>query len=270
MHSYTEKSTVIISRSNPAFKRLVSLHNAKKIEQNGRFLVGGEKVIKEVLRDHPENITAWISSPGQPDFPGIPRIVNRITLAGKLFDELNLTGTNGPMLELRLPGMSDFKADAAWPGGCSLFIPFGDPENVGAVIRSAAAMGVGRVVLLQESASPFLPRAVRASAGAVLRVRLERGPSMNDMADLQASYPIMSLDMHGQDLVGVKWPETFGLIAGKEGTGLPAAITKKYKSVSIPLAKGIDSLNACAAVSIALWDWKFKIKKTASGLDVQG
>ena len=76
--------------------------------------------------------------------------------------------------------MPDWSDDAPWPDGCTLFIPFQDPENVGAVIRSAAAFGVARVVLLKEAAHPFHPRSSRAAGSALFQVPLYQGPSIRN------------------------------------------------------------------------------------------
>ena len=81
---------------------------------------------------------------------------------------------------------------------------------------------------------------------------------MADIASLSVKIYFYSLDMRGQHLAGIVWPQTFGLIAGMEGTGLPARVKDKGISVTIQLENGLDSLNAAAAVSIALWDWKTK------------
>lgn len=258
MNSKREEHTVISSRANAVFRKLFSLQTSKGIKENGLFLAGGEKVVKEILRENKESVIALIRAPDMPVVSPALSKVKQITLSKERFNELNSLGTAGPLLELRLPEITRFDAKAPWPLGCSLFIPFGGPENIGAVIRSAVGMGVSRVVLLSEAACPFLPRSVRASAGSILRIRLEYGPALADIASLSAEIPFYSLDMRGGRLAGVVWPPIFGLIAGMEGTGLPADIKEKFISVSIPLENGLDSLNAAAAVSIALWDWKTK------------
>lgn len=262
MISKREGHPVITSRTNTIFKKLFSLQTSKGIKENGVFLAGGEKVIKEILRENKESVITLIRMPDMPVISPALSNVKQITLSKERFNELNLLGTTGPLLELRLPEIARFSANAPWPLGCSLFIPFGDPENIGAVIRSAVGLGASRIVLLSEAACPFLPRAIRASAGSILWIRLEYGPALADIASLSVKIPFYSLDMRGRHLAGVVWPPIFGLIAGMEGTGLPADIKEKCISVSIPLENGLNSLNAATAVSIALWDWKTKKRTT--------
>ena len=251
-------SAIITSRSNAVFKKLLGLQTAKGIGRNGCFLAGGDKLIRELCHENREMAVCWIRSPDLALMPPALSGVKQITLSKELFRELNLLGTPGPLLEVRLPRIVRFNALAPWPDGCSLFIPFGDPENVGAVIRSAAGLGVGRVVLLSEAACPFLPRAIRSSAGAVLRIRIEDGPSIADLAAIALPHPLYALDMGGRPLTGIDWPATFGLIAGMEGEGLTETVKKRWRTAAIPLENGVESLNAAASVSIALWDWKSK------------
>jgi len=246
------------SRSNSAFKKLLSLHTSQGIKQNRMFLACGEKLVRELYAESRDNIASWIRTPQLPD---APTGVASITLSNGLFNELNSLGAAGPMLALRLPDLPVFSPDAPWPSGCTLFIPFGDPENIGAVIRSAAGLGASRVVLLQEAASPFLPRAVRSSAGAILRVKIEHGPALSGLPFSIGKTPVFALDMRGRNISEIIWPPVFGLIAGMEGKGLPEEIRRKCESVSIPLQNGLESLNAAAAVSIALWTWKSKSRR---------
>lgn len=258
MNSKRDQDLIITSRANAIFKKLFSLQSAKGIKENGVFLAGGEKVIKEILRENKASVMALIRAPDMPVTAPALANIKQITFSKERFNELNLPGTTGPLLEVRFPETADFNAKAPWPPGCSLFIPFGDPENIGAVIRSAVGLGASRVVLLGEAACPFLPRAMRASAGSVLRIRLEYGPALAEIAARPMKIPFYALDMRGRHLADVDWPPVFGLLAGREGTGLPAEIKEKCVAVSIPLENGLDSLNAAAAVSIALWDWKAK------------
>lgn len=256
-----EFGTVIKSRGNSTFKKILSLHSSKGIKLNRLFLAGGEKIVDEVLADKTERerIALWIRTPHLPPPPAsVLSSAKTITVSKELFRELNEIGTAGPLLGLNLPDISAFSAEASWPDGCTVFIPFGDPENIGAVARAAFGLGASRAVLLQEAACPFLPRAVRASAGAILRIRLETGPSLADFPAVCRKTPVFALDLKGEHLNKVDWPASFGLIAGMEGKGLPYEVRKNCIPVSIPLAPGLESLNAATAMAIALWTWKTK------------
>ena len=135
--------------------------------------------------------------------------------------------------------------------GCSLLIPFQDPENVGAVIRCAAAFDVQRIIVLSESANPFHPKAIRTSAGAVFSARLFEGPSL-DM--LSQDLPVIALSSSGRPLAGMRFPESFYLLTGMEGPGLPPRL--QADAVAIPMAAGVESLNAAVATAIALYEWR--------------
>ena len=148
-----------------------------------------------------------------------------------------------------MPTWSD---DEPWPPGCTLFIPFQDPENVGAVLRSAAAFGVARAVLLREAAHPFHPKAARAAGTALFQVPMLQGPSIRDLDPKQA--PLIALDADGPDLDAEPWPDRFGLVPGMEGPGLPEALRRGPKR-RIPMADGVESLNAAVATGVALYAW---------------
>ena len=139
------------------------------------------------------------------------------------------------------------------PEGCSLLIPFQDPENVGAVIRSAVAFGVKNIILLSESAHPYHPKALRASGGAVLRANLFEGPALKDIPQ---TLPIIALSPEGKNIADFKFPKTFGLLPGIEGAGLPDHF--RSHCFSIPIRKEVESLNAATAAAIALYIWSQK------------
>lgn len=251
-------ATVITSRANSTFKELMRLQTAKGIWKSGTCLVGGEKLIHEIISGGKTQVKRFIGAPGiePPDATGG---IQHVILARELFNELNLLGTTGMLLEIATPPLPTFDCNLPWPRGCTLFVPFADPENVGAVARSAAGLGAARIVFLEEAACPFLPRAIRASAGAVLQVRIERGPAIRDlMRFLRDGPPVFALDARGASLDRMRWPAVFGLIAGMEGPGLPPEVLDAGGTLKIPLHNSIESLNAAASVAIALWDWRTK------------
>lgn len=246
---------VIHSTDNPVFKKLMALQTAHGIRKHGEFLVAGPKIIAEALRQKPEAVTAWIATPDMPLPLSELSHVGLVLLAKSLFRDVNLFGAPGPLLAMQTPDLPAFQPEAPWPEGCTLFIPFGDPENVGGAIRAAAGLGAARVVLLREAACPFLPKAVRASAGATWKIRLESGKGLPELTSIKASL-LFALDMEGEPLENVKQPNCYGLVAGMEGQGLPEALQRQCRRVSIPMANGIESLNAVTAIAIALWAWR--------------
>ena len=188
--------------------------------------------------------------------PPPPEVGTRLTwyrLTDPLFKEIDTAGTKAPLLLVNVPPMEEWTPEATWPDGCTLFIAFQDPENVGAMIRSAAAFGVKRAVLLREAAHPFHPKSLRAAGPAVFQVQLMQGPSIKDLAS--GDVPLIALDGEGADLSSEPFPERFGLVPGVEGPGLPEHLRRGH-SRRIPIEAGVESLNAATATAIALYAWR--------------
>lgn len=169
-----------------------------------------------------------------------------------LFKQLDVVGTHAPLLLVRTPEMATWDDDHVWPAGCTLFVPFQDPENIGAVIRSAAAFGVARVVLLREAAHPFHHRSTRAAGPALFQVPLEHGPPLEELR--VGGAPLIALDTSGPEVYATPFPDTFGLVVGVEGPGLPARL-RECQRRRIEMQPGVESLNAATAAAIALYVW---------------
>jgi len=135
-----------------------------------------------------------------------------------------------------------------------------DHSNLGAVLRSAAALGVNAVLITPRCADPLYRRAVRVSMGAVFKVpwtRIDPWPAglqvLRDngftVAALALGDGAISLDDLASDP-----PERLALILGTEGEGLSRrAIKLADMVVKIPMAGGVDSLNVAAASAVAMW-----------------
>jgi tRNA G18 (ribose-2'-O)-methylase SpoU len=241
----------IESEQNEIFKGLKKLLTARGVKKQNRALLSGQKQVLEILRDYPQQAEAWISS-GEANPPPLdaPEQLAWYHLAPKLFDALDMFGTHYPLLLLRVEPLPGWDPAAGLPTGCSVLVPFQDPENVGAVIRSAAAFGASQAILLEEAAHPYHPKALRASGGAVLRIKLLQGPALEDLTD---DLPLVPLSVTGQDIVDFIFPDAFGLLPGLEGPGVPDRL--KPRAVSIPIASAVESLNASVAAAIALYAW---------------
>ena len=135
-----------------------------------------------------------------------------------------------------------------------------DHTNVGAIFRSAAALGVDAVLVSPRCADPLYRRSVRVSMGTVFQVpwtRLESWPG--GLADLQAAgLTVAALALADDavtldDLVAAP-PQRLALVLGTEGDGLSrGAVAAADVVVRIPMAGGVDSLNVAAASAVAFW-----------------
>ncbi|MFZ1986970.1 MAG: 16S rRNA (guanine(527)-N(7))-methyltransferase RsmG [Desulfatitalea sp.] len=242
----------IDSEHNSRFKSLKRILTGRGIKKEGQALLAGRRPVAEMLAAVPERCLAWITPGDQPAPPGdAPADMHWLQLADPLFEALDQFGTHSPLLCISVPEMPAWSPQEGFPEGCSLLVPFQDPENVGAVVRSAAAFGVTQVILLAESAHPYHPKALRAAGGTTPHVRLRQGPALND---LPRDLAILSLSADGRPIEAVEFPAAFGLLAGIEGKGVPAAW--RERAVRIPMAPAVESLNAAVATAVALYEWR--------------
>jgi len=249
----------ITSEANPTFKLCRDLLGGRGIRKQGRALLSGARPIAEVLEHAPDHAEGWLT-----DSQGSPPPRKGLTwyrLSDALFQTLDASGTHSPLLLVRVPEMPEWTDEAPWPTGCTLFVPFQDPENVGAVIRSAAAFGAARVVLLREAAHPFHPKAARAAGPALFQVPLWHGPSIQELVVRQV--PLIALATDGPELGSAPFPSSFGLVPGIEGPGLPAHLREGTRR-HIPMDPRVESLNAATATAVALYAWRLSCPATAN------
>ena len=129
-----------------------------------------------------------------------------------------------------------------------------DPGNVGAVLRSAAAFGFAGALVGAGSADPVGAKALRASAGASLALPFARGGAAELVEALgRARRPVWLLDGAGGALWAVERPPPGLVLAvGSEGRGASEAVRRAAAaSVAVPIAPGVESLNAAVAFGIA-------------------
>lgn len=240
----------IDSEHNDRFRAWERLLDGRGIKKQGAFLLAGRKTVPEALDTAPDRFTA-VLAPDTPALeaiePHLPGHVTRHILARPLFERLDISGTHLPLLVGTVPDMPVIDL-AAPPQGLELICALGDPSNLGAMMRSAAAFGAARLILLPDSAHPYHPRALRAGANAALRLDIVRARNWGAVAG--AAGPIAALDGSGEDITRFAWPRDMRLVLGEEGQGLPANL--HVTRLAIPTTGAVESLNATVAAAIAL------------------
>ncbi|MDO8290143.1 MAG: RNA methyltransferase [Parvibaculum sp.] len=251
---------LIESQQNPQFKIWNDLADGRGIKKHGLYILSGRKLVPEALAlisqqflqeirgFHAEIVALLVADPREADGLPIPANVELYRLTRNLMDKLDTSGTNYPLLVGRVPEIE--KADlSVGPQGLELIVALGDPNNLGALMRSAAAFGAKKLILMDGAAHPFHPKTLRAAANAVYGLTLARGPSWEELN--QAAGPIVALDSKGADLSSYKWPKDVRIVLGEEGMGIPE--TLNVTRLAIPTTGAVESLNATVAASVALY-----------------
>jgi TrmH family RNA methyltransferase len=132
-----------------------------------------------------------------------------------------------------------------------------DPGNAGTMLRTAAAFGAGAAIALPGTVDLWSAKVVRGAMGAHFRLPVVHAPwEDTDRALGAAGVELWGADMHGDplDAVASSTPERLALAIGNEGAGLSERVrTRAARLVSIPIAAGVESLNAGVAAGILLY-----------------
>lgn len=253
----------ISSAQNDHFKYWKTLLKSKGLRESKHFLLSGKKLVQEVLNDktlvnkvefilvEKESVAVNEEIVFTPQIID-PHLKNNISakiiyLSSSLFKELDILGTKEPILVMEQPEMVSWDPAFA-PKGLEVLCPLGDPQNLGAVIRTSYAFGVSALVLLKEAAHPFLPKSIKASSGAVLKMPLKKGPSIRNIA----AKGVVALDLEGIPLNSQKWPvNSMRLLLGEEGKGIPKDFGGER--MTLPMVNPMESLNAAVAAGIVIY-----------------
>ena len=133
-----------------------------------------------------------------------------------------------------------------------------DTTNIGAIFRSAAALGMDAVLVTRNSCDPLNRRAVRVSMGTVMLVPWTWvDDDLGQLRQLGFKTVAMALtdDSIPLDSEVLKREPKLAIVMGTEGDGLPKeTIASTDYVVKIPMAYGVDSLNVAAAAAVAFWE----------------
>ena len=247
------KIKYITSPNNQEFRFLLKLKKVRGIKKHGMALFSGKKQVKEVLRDFPDSCLGIIFSEDMETPPeAVMKYDGFYNMSPSLFRQIDMFDTRYPILLVSVSKFRKWSKELVL-SGCTLCIPFQDPVNVGAVIRSSAAFGASGLVMLKEAAHPFHPRSIRAAGSQIFKLPIFEGPSLYDLR--VSGCPVVGLSPKGRSIEKYRFPSAFCLVPGLEGPGLPEGLGVT-EEVSIPMEDGVESINAALATGIALYLWR--------------
>lgn len=244
----------ISSKSNEHFKRWVEISAARGIKKHGEFILMGEKLVEEFLKNPNFKVKAELLHEDLPSvcmttpaFKGQRIPIYKLPKA--LFNEVDVIGTHFNLLVLEASPIAELSASQKIDG-LEVVAPLGDPANLGAMARSALAFGASKLILTEEACNPFHPKAIKASAGALLKLPLYKTSAFTNF--LQENEDLFVLDMKGENVGQFQWPKNLRLAVGEEGPGFSGL--KGLKRLAVPTHE-VESLNATVAASIAFFTY---------------
>ncbi len=248
----------VTSRDNPLFKRLKALGaSAQARKKEGLSMLDGAHLLEACLACGlmPELVAVSESGLRRAE---IARLAAAVDVAvtefpDALFESLSSVDHGaGIVAALRTPRAS---LPASIAGDSLLLEHLQDPGNMGSLLRSAAAAGVGHVFCSPRTVYAWSPKVLRAGQGAHFSLRIVEGVDL-DLVAGRLAIPLVATSSHGgqsvfeADLTGpVAW------LFGNEGAGVSAAlIARATERLSIPMPGVAESLNVAAAGAICMFE----------------
>lgn len=173
-----------------------------------------------------------------------------------------LTGfqlTRGMLCAMRRPTLPSVEAVLSGKRRVAVLESVMNPTNVGAIFRSAAALGMEAVLLTPGCTNPLYRRSARVSMGTVFQIPwtfLEENwlPQLKTLGFRTAAMALKR-DSYAIDAPELRSVDRLAVVLGTEGDGLSdAAIDGCDYTVKIPMSHGVDSLNVAAASAVAFWE----------------
>lgn len=239
------------SSRNRRVAEAIRLHRARRRAETGLTLLEGPHLLSEAIkhgaalrvvfvRNDDETSDALASAAGLETVRVTPAVMDRLA---------STQHPRGPVAVFYVP-----RSPTA---ARSLLVAWGvgDPGNVGTMIRSAAAFGLG-FLAGPATADPWAPKVLRSGAGAHFHTGVERHPDVTVEGLRSRGFTVVaSLVAGGRPPAVLRDPRRWAVLIGEEAAGLPPAVVEQSDlRVTIPMPGGIQSLNAAVAASLLAYE----------------
>lgn len=261
------KAPLITAVSNPLIKELRALGRKKEREARGEFLVEGIQIVRQAIESGTplkmlvvayELLTSGAAREmlrGQ-ERAGM-RIVRVSPAAFESFAERDNPSGLAAVAQVVPRTLESLTVDRD-----TVFVVLhqvSNPGNLGAILRTADAVGAGGVIVLGSATDLYAPAAVKASRGALFTVPCVRVRSDRDLMNWLNAHGLRLLttsDSAAQEFWLADLRPPLALLFGNEGEGLPEHLLRAGQAVRIPMSGQVDSLNLACAASVLLYEAK--------------
>jgi len=245
---------LITSRDNG---RLMAARRVRDGRDKFRIFIEGRRLAEEAVRSGLKITECFLSE--EFDDAGLVASIDAPTfrMPAKVFKTVTDTETpQGIILVAERPAeVRDLVAE--FP--ITIFLSeVNNPSNLGAILRTAEAAGVGNIILSKGSTDPYSPKALRASMGSAFRLGILEGATIDDaiaVAHRQGSVASGATLDGAASYVDIDWSRPRLLVFGSEAHGLTDEERSHLdETISIPMASEVDSLNLAVSAGIILFE----------------
>ena len=248
----------IRSKDNRIVKRCEQLSMRKYRDQFGLYLIEGENLLAEAVKNHARIETVLLREGCQKSLP--PQVADRTFLVdARIFDKLAQTVTSQGILAIVAKEAARKEDFINLPGSNFIVLDrLQDPGNIGTILRTADAAGYKLAILMKGTADVYAPKVVRAATGSLFRMPVVSMASTEELVEfiraagkkLTATCLDAQRCYYDEDLT-----HDIALVIGNEGSGVaPALIESSELRIKIPMQGNIESLNAAVAAGVLMYE----------------
>ena len=251
----------LTSKENAVIKLVSSLQgSAKARRENGLFVLEGLRICEDALENGVRFTMLFVSDGAADRFSdAAARFAANAAECYRIPDHLfaKISDTKSPQGICAVCAMASKPVGEIDPAGRYVALErLADPANLGAVARTAEALGVSGLLVSADGCDPYSPKALRASMGTLLRLPLFMADNLaSELSKTGLTLIACVVDPSAQPIGRVTFSNGCALLIGNEANGLTEHMKQAAdQTVTIPMRGKAESLNAAAAAAIAMWE----------------
>ena len=252
---------IITSRENPLIKLVAALQvSSEKRKRNGLFVLEGLRICKDACDNGIKFDKLIVSDAAAEKYAADTEKFSLISdecykIPDSLFKKISDTKTpQGIIAVAKMPVTGSCGIDKN--GKYMALENVSDPSNLGAISRTAEALGVNGIILSSDGCDPYSPKALRASMGTLLRVPVFVTESFAEtLKSTGLKRYACVVDKTAESIKEQSFENGSVVMIGNEANGLTDSAKQSADVlVTIPMTGRAESLNAAAAAAIAMWE----------------
>lgn len=259
---------IISSEQNSKIKSLKRLYSKRQRKKKGKFLLEGYRIIDEALKseavfDDIYMTADFINSDQGKSIIELMQKNNNIQYPIVVQDKLleSIADTASPQGIIAVVNEDDYTLGEVFKGNKTLLLldQIQDPGNMGTIIRTAVAAGVGGIIVLKGSVDIYNLKVLRSTMGAIFNIPLVKNTTLDDFLqsynNIKHKYQLISTDLSAEKYYNqVEYNEPVIIAIGNEANGLRKGIIDQSDlCIKIPVIGDINSLNAAIAAGIIVY-----------------